>query len=152
MDHPAVVTVHDVVVEEGHPWIVMERVHGESRGLVHEAAHNWLNDALALHRNHLSEGALFPSPWKQTLRPAFGFLHACWTFSLVTLYTHAAVPRSDPPAAPFLRDFLPAQHHHLTAAAERLPEVTALLPSSLCGRVDEVMSLARSCRPRHDDL
>ncbi|MFK4152800.1 serine/threonine-protein kinase [Streptomyces fungicidicus] len=30
VEHPAVVTVHDVVVEDGHPWIVMERVHGES--------------------------------------------------------------------------------------------------------------------------
>ncbi|MFH8447650.1 serine/threonine-protein kinase [Streptomyces fungicidicus] len=29
VEHPAVVTVHDVVVEDGHPWIVMERVHGE---------------------------------------------------------------------------------------------------------------------------
>ncbi|WP_406351289.1 serine/threonine protein kinase [Streptomyces sp. NBC_01635] len=30
VEHPAVVTVHDVVVEDGYPWIVMERVHGES--------------------------------------------------------------------------------------------------------------------------
>ncbi|WP_078656050.1 serine/threonine-protein kinase [Streptomyces fulvoviolaceus] len=30
VNHPAVVTVHDVVMEDGHPWIVMERVHGES--------------------------------------------------------------------------------------------------------------------------
>ncbi|MFD0227648.1 serine/threonine-protein kinase [Streptomyces hirsutus] len=30
VEHPAVVTVHDVVMEDGHPWIVMERVHGES--------------------------------------------------------------------------------------------------------------------------
>jgi len=29
VNHPAVVTVHDVVMEDGHPWIVMERVHGE---------------------------------------------------------------------------------------------------------------------------
>lgn len=30
IDHPSVVTVHDVVVEGGRPWIVMELVHGDS--------------------------------------------------------------------------------------------------------------------------
>ncbi|MFJ2745730.1 serine/threonine-protein kinase [Streptomyces sp. NPDC087440] len=30
VNHRAVVTVHDVVVEDGRPWIVMERVRGES--------------------------------------------------------------------------------------------------------------------------
>ncbi|WP_370416307.1 serine/threonine-protein kinase [Streptomyces fradiae] len=30
VNHPSVVTVHDVVMEDGHPWIVMERVRGES--------------------------------------------------------------------------------------------------------------------------
>ncbi|MCP3821609.1 serine/threonine protein kinase [Streptomyces sp. A3M-1-3] len=30
IDHPSVVTVHDVVVEEGRPWIVMELVRGSS--------------------------------------------------------------------------------------------------------------------------
>jgi tRNA A-37 threonylcarbamoyl transferase component Bud32 len=32
IDHPSVVTVHDVVVEEARPWIVMELVRGRSLG------------------------------------------------------------------------------------------------------------------------
>ncbi|GFH36005.1 serine/threonine-protein kinase [Streptomyces pacificus] len=32
IDHPCVVTVHDVVIEDGRPWLVMELVNGSSLG------------------------------------------------------------------------------------------------------------------------
>ncbi|MDI5967320.1 serine/threonine-protein kinase [Streptantibioticus silvisoli] len=32
IDHPAVVTIHDVIMHDNRPWIVMERVHGENLG------------------------------------------------------------------------------------------------------------------------
>ncbi|PVD04484.1 HEXXH motif-containing putative peptide modification protein [Streptomyces sp. CS014] len=55
------------------------------RDLVHEAGHNWLNDALAATHTRVDEGQFF-SPWRNETRPAFGFLHACWAFPLTMLY------------------------------------------------------------------
>ncbi|WP_340376751.1 serine/threonine-protein kinase [Streptomyces sp. SS7] len=60
LDHPAVVTVHDVAVVEGQPWIVMELVHGRSLGSVlqegtlsaREAARTGLEVLAALEAAH----------------------------------------------------------------------------------------------------
>ncbi|WP_077797931.1 HEXXH motif-containing putative peptide modification protein [Streptomyces sp. JHA26] len=56
------------------------------RGLVHEAAHNWLNDALAALQATIPDDETFCSPWRGTERPAYGFLHACFAFPLTVIY------------------------------------------------------------------
>ena len=56
-----------------------------ARDLIHEAGHNWLNDALTATQNVISEETKFFSPWKQAMRPAYGFIHACWAFPLTML-------------------------------------------------------------------
>ncbi|WP_181442578.1 aKG-HExxH-type peptide beta-hydroxylase [Streptomyces tateyamensis] len=65
-----------------------------ARDLIHEAGHNWLNDALAATSCKISDDAHFYSPWKQTDRPAFGFLHACWAFPLTMIYTARVLDRT----------------------------------------------------------
>ncbi|TQN30665.1 serine/threonine protein kinase [Haloactinospora alba] len=59
--HPAVITVHDILDVDGHPWIVMERIEGESlqerldsRGPLPEAAARTMAEAIvgALHAAH----------------------------------------------------------------------------------------------------
>jgi hypothetical protein len=58
-----------------------------ARDLIHEAGHNWLNNALDARHVRLPSDATFFSPWRGAKRPAFGFLHACWAFPLTMLYT-----------------------------------------------------------------
>lgn len=45
IDHPAVVTVHDVVIEDEQPWLVMELVRGESLAEVLESGTLGVRDA-----------------------------------------------------------------------------------------------------------
>lgn len=84
-----------------------------ARDLIHEAGHNWLNDALAACRVTIPDDRHFYSPWRATERPAFGFLHACWAFPLTVLYA-ARVASTAPPE---VRDFLTA---HLRMQADQL--------------------------------
>lgn len=95
-----------------------------ARDLVHEAGHHWLNDALALAEAVLPDEVTFYSPWRATQRPVFGFLHACWAFSLTMLYSARALEHSTPPARAFLAAYLSNQRKLLRVAAESFTEAS----------------------------
>ncbi|NUK21934.1 aKG-HExxH-type peptide beta-hydroxylase [Streptomyces lunaelactis] len=80
-----------------------------ARDLIHEAGHNWLNDALAATGCKVSDTAGFYSPWKRTDRPAFGFLHACWAFPLTMLFTAHALNHTTGARHQFLAAYLDQQ-------------------------------------------
>ncbi|MER7464235.1 HEXXH motif-containing putative peptide modification protein [Streptomyces sp. NPDC097981] len=85
--------------------------------LIHEAGHNWLNDALAATGSKISDAARFHSPWKQTMRPAFGFLHACWAFPLTMLFTAHALNSTTGDLHRFLVAYLDQQRSLLAGTA-----------------------------------
>ncbi|MFB6822666.1 HEXXH motif-containing putative peptide modification protein [Streptomyces virginiae] len=80
-----------------------------ARDLIHEAGHNWLNDALTAAGCKINDDVLFHSPWKKMMRPAFGFLHACWAFPLTMLYTAHALKRTIGDLHRFLAAYLDQQ-------------------------------------------
>lgn len=91
-----------------------------ARDLIHEAAHNWLNDALAAHDVRLPGDVTFFSPWRGTDRPVFGFLHACWAFSLTALYARQARRSASGAVLPFLDAYLSQQQSQFADAADSL--------------------------------
>lgn len=91
-----------------------------ARDLIHEAAHNWLNDALAAHEVNLPSDITLFSPWRGSPRPVFGFLHACWAFSLTVLYVRKARRNATGAVVPFLNAHLRQQAVQFAAAAECL--------------------------------
>ncbi|MFB7782197.1 HEXXH motif-containing putative peptide modification protein [Streptomyces vinaceus] len=86
-----------------------------ARDLIHEAGHNWLNDALTATGCEISDAAHFHSPWKQTTRPAFGFLHACWAFPLTMLFTAHALNSTEGDLHRFLSTYLDQQRSLLAS-------------------------------------
>lgn len=55
--------------------------------LIHESAHDWLNQCLTALNLKLPLKPTWFSPWKNTQRPAFGILHAVAAFSIGVQYT-----------------------------------------------------------------
>ncbi|MFD9593087.1 HEXXH motif-containing putative peptide modification protein [Kitasatospora sp. NPDC059973] len=88
-----------------------------ARDLIHEGGHNWLNDALTATRSKVSDTERFFSPWKDTVRPAFGFLHACWSFPLTMIYTARIIDQTTGDLRKFLAAYLDKQRPLLAATA-----------------------------------
>ncbi|MBW1597958.1 HEXXH motif-containing putative peptide modification protein [Streptomyces sp. JJ38] len=93
-----------------------------ARDLIHEAAHNWLNDTLAAYDVELPADVTFFSPWRGTPRPLYGFLHACWAFSLTVLYVREARCSATGAVVPFLDAHLRQQAVQFAAAAAAAAE------------------------------
>jgi 8-oxo-dGTP pyrophosphatase MutT (NUDIX family) len=100
--------------------------------VLHEASHNWLNDALA------SFGVQFPkdkqwwSPWRHRPRPTFGILQGCFVFSRLLQYFAkglgcASLSLSD---TAYARKRLAVEHAILQQHQEMFKEVIDLLPQS----------------------
>jgi hypothetical protein len=98
-----------------------------ARDLIHEAGHNWLNDALTATGCKIDDRAEFHSPWKQSVRPAFGFLHACWAFPLTMLYTARVLEHTEGAVRHFLTAYLDQQRDLLAASAADHPRALELV-------------------------
>ncbi|MFB6528968.1 HEXXH motif-containing putative peptide modification protein [Streptomyces sp. NPDC056399] len=102
-----------------------------ARDLIHEAAHNWLNDALAAHNVRLPAEVAFFSPWRATTRPVYGFLHACWAFSLTVLYTRQVRRDASEAVVPFLDAYLRQQENLLASVADSLAQALPYLSAAM---------------------
>ncbi|MEU3048039.1 MULTISPECIES: aKG-HExxH-type peptide beta-hydroxylase [unclassified Streptomyces] len=102
-----------------------------ARDLIHEAAHNWLNDALAAHDVRLPADVTFYSPWRGSPRPVYGFLHACWAFSLTVLYTRQALCDAAGAVVPFLDAHLRQQEGRFASVTDSLAEALSYVPSAM---------------------
>ncbi|MEU1358774.1 HEXXH motif-containing putative peptide modification protein [Micromonospora zamorensis] len=98
-----------------------------ARDLIHEAGHNWLNDALGAAACEISDEVGFYSPWKKTNRPAFGFLHACFAFPLTMIYTARVLPQTSGELHRFLTVYLEQQRGLLATTAADHDRALALI-------------------------
>jgi hypothetical protein len=114
-----------------------------ARDLIHEAGHNWLNDALAALQIKIDDGHTYFSPWKKTERPAFGFLHACWAFPLTMIFVASVLPRADTQVRDYLHAYLRLQAQLLAGTADDHARALTLIPDEdLRGRLEAVFRAA----------
>ncbi|MFJ9686561.1 aKG-HExxH-type peptide beta-hydroxylase [Streptomyces bacillaris] len=102
-----------------------------ARDMIHESAHNWLNDALAAHNVSLPADITFFSPWRGAPRPVYGFLHACWAFSLTVLYARQARYDATGAVVPFLDAHLRQQEDQFASVTDSLAEALSYVPAEI---------------------
>lgn len=102
-----------------------------ARDLIHEAAHNWLNDALAAYDVRLPGDVNFFSPWRRSPRPVFGFLHACWAFSLTVMYVRQVRRGATGAIVPFLDAYLRQQQSQFANVAAFLTNALSYISADV---------------------
>ncbi|MEU7406110.1 HEXXH motif-containing putative peptide modification protein [Streptomyces sp. NPDC044948] len=113
------------------------------RDLVHEAAHNWLNDALAALHITIPDDETYFSPWRGTRRPAYGFLHACFAFPLTVIYAARARLHATGAGNAVLADHERQQRPWLDAAQDDFASAVQLISDpGLRERLDTVFQHA----------
>ncbi|MFD9592686.1 HEXXH motif-containing putative peptide modification protein [Kitasatospora sp. NPDC059973] len=119
-----------------------------ARDLIHEAGHHWFNDALTAASMSFPENVVFYSPWRKAISPAFGFLHACWAFSLTAIYSAQVVDTASSPAQGSLRDYLTGQGRLLWDALPALADTITLITSvPLRAQLSKAVEAALRCTP-----
>ncbi|UUU31431.1 protein kinase [Streptomyces sp. CA-210063] len=119
VDHPSAVTIHDVVIEDGHPWIVMEWVRGES---LHEL---------------LRRGALTPAESARIGLAVVGALHAAHGVGIVHRDVKPANVLLGPHGRVVLTDFGIAHvqgEESLTVSGEFVGSIEFVAPERMSDR------------------
>ncbi|TQE24125.1 serine/threonine-protein kinase [Streptomyces ipomoeae] len=119
VDHPSAVTIHDVVIEDGLPWIVMEWVRGES---LHEL---------------LRRGALTATETARIGLAVVGALHSAHRVGIVHRDVKPANVLLGPHGRVVLTDFGIAHvqgEEALTASGEFVGSIEFIAPERMSGR------------------
>lgn len=115
-----------------------------ARDLIHEAGHNWLNDALNATSTVIDDEHTYHSPWKNTPRPTFGYLHSCWAFPLTMIFVARAVDTAAPAIRTVLTAYLNQHRDKLAATAKEFHDASsAVSDPDLRERLRTIHSMAR---------
>lgn len=130
----------------GLPYVVhlhlMPRPELVARDLIHEATHTYLNDWLGSRDVRLDPVTpRFWSPWKDTNRPLFGFVHSIMAFSVVTAFL-SSVAGGKSSDLSWLRPFRDAERDRLRSCAESVASAVSMLPEELGRKISAVHALA----------